>query len=248
MENHYIIKSILGVIQGFTEFLPVSSSGHLAVVNYFITGGISITLSTEIVLHTATVFAILVFFRKEIMGDIKNHFKPYFINILLSTFATVPVALLLKDFSEFSLGNIRFVGIFFIITSLILVSTVFFKGDSEIDWKKAIIIGISQGIAVIPGISRSGITIATALILGISPSASFKFSFYILVPAVFGGLIFETFGEKSVSFDISDLAGFLLSFSSGLLALYLLKDITIKKKLWYFSIYLVLIGVVLCLL
>lgn len=238
MGNEWVKSSFLGIMQGLTEFLPVSSSGHLAVFNFFLTGGKPITMLEEIILHAGTMIAILLFFFRDIIEDVRKDFKNLFINVFLATISTVPVALSLRNFSENSLSNLNLISLFFLVTALFLFLPSFKKGNGELSWKEAIAVGLAQGIGVLPGISRSGITIATGIILGVKPEKSFRFSFYISIPAVWGAVFLECLHSPLSDFRISMLSGFFFSLIAGTLALFLLKDLAIKGKMWYFSLYL----------
>jgi len=227
----------LGFVQGVTEFLPISSSGHLNLFQHFL--GYSPSLGFDIFLNTATLFSVLFFFRKQ-LSFFFSHLPQIFVASLPAAF----VALFFKDKVELVFANVWLLPFFFIINSIILFSTKKSQGtSSEISLKQAILIGISQSLAIFPGISRAGTTIATALALGLSPQTAFNFSFCLFIPASFGAILV---GLKD--FEISTIAtsqyllSFLLTFFVGLAALNLLQRFLKNRQLYYFSYYTLILG------
>ena len=229
---------ILGIIQAITEFLPVSSSGHLNLTQYFFHLEPSLTL--DIFLNTATLLSVLFFF--------KNQIKYFFSNLKYIIIGSVPAALigvLFKDQIDSLFSNIHFLPFFFILSSIFVFSTKFFKSkDQKLNYKKALIIGIFQSIAILPGVSRSGATIFSALLLGLSPLQAFNFSFSLFIPASFGALVL---GVKDIStaglFTFQYIITFLSTFLVGIIALYILKKILTSHKFWLFGIYAFVLGV-----
>ena len=191
---------ILGVIQGLTEFLPVSSSGHLEIARELLNTNQlpSDNLLMTSVLHFATALSTILVFRKDICDLIKGLFdkenktsKSYVIKILIAIVPAGLVGFLLSDEIEFLFsGNMILVGIMLIITGTLLFLTKILKTrNNKISRFHALIIGLSQAFAVIPGISRSGATICTSLFLGNNKSEAAKFSFLIVIPVIFGAIL-----------------------------------------------------------
>ena len=249
---------ILGIIQGLTEFLPVSSSGHLE-IGKALMGDESLpqeSLLFTVVLHFATALSTILIFRKEIAEIIRGLFKfnssnkefKFSFQILVSMIPAVIVGLFFEEFLEtlFS-GKLILVGIMLFITAILL-----FLADKskrtvvDLSNQSAFIIGVSQAIAMLPGISRSGATIATSVLLGIDREKAARFSFLMVVPLIFGKILKDIMsgdlllsGEHSISL----LLGFLAAFLSGIIACKLMINIVKNSKLKYFSYYCVLAGV-----
>ena len=249
---------ILGVIQGLTEFLPVSSSGHLEITRELLdTNQLpSDNLLMTSVLHFATALSTILVFRKDIYDLIKGLFdkenktsKSYVIKILIAIVPAGLVGFLLSDEIEFLFsGNMTLVGIMLIITGTLLFLTKILKTKNfKISSVHALIIGLSQAFAVIPGISRSGATICTSLFLGNNKSEAAKFSFLIVIPVIFGAIL-----KDVLSGDIFDneikisilIIGFISSFLTGVLACKLMLKIVANNNLIYFSFYCFLLGII----
>ncbi|MBI52528.1 MAG: UDP-diphosphatase [Flavobacteriaceae bacterium] len=249
---------ILGVIQGLTEFLPVSSSGHLEITRELLdTNQLpSDNLLMTSVLHFATALSTILVFRKDIYDLIKGLFdkenkssKSYIIKILIALVPAGLVGFLLSDEIEFLFsGNMILVGIMLIITGTLLFLTKILKTKNfKISSVHALIIGLSQAFAVIPGISRSGATICTSLFLGNNKSEAAKFSFLIVIPVIFGAIL-----KDVLSGDIFDneikisilIIGFISSFLTGVLACKLMLKIVANNNLIYFSFYCFVLGII----
>ena len=249
---------ILGVIQGLTEFLPVSSSGHLEITRELLNTNQlpSDNLLMTSVLHFATALSTILVFRKDIYDLIKGLFekenknsKSYIIKILIAIVPAGLVGFLLSDEIEFLFsGNMILVGIMLIITGTLLFLTKILKTKNfKISSVHALIIGLSQAFAVIPGISRSGATICTSLFLGNNKSEAAKFSFLIVIPVIFGAIL-----KDVLSGDIFDneikisilIIGFISSFLTGVLACKLMLKIVANNNLIYFSFYCFLLGII----
>jgi len=220
----------LGFIQGLTEFLPISSSGHLNLAQYFLS--LTPSLTFDVFLNTATLLSVLVFFRGQIKYFLSN--LKY---ILVATLPAAFIGILLKDQISAIFSSIHFLPLFFLITSVFLFSTRTAKNKSVLNYKSALIIGLAQALALLPGVSRSGATIATALLLGISPIDAFNFSFCLFIPASLGALLLDSKAISSLSFTPVLILSFIISFLVGLFALFLLKKAITQKSFWYFGIY-----------
>lgn len=249
---------ILGIIQGLTEFLPVSSSGHLE-LGKAILGDNSVpqeSLLFTVVLHFATALSTLVIFRKDVLEILKGLFQfkwneesQFSVKIILSMIPAVFVGLFFeKELESFFGGNIGFVGGMLIITAILLYFADKAKNTTKkVTFGSALIIGISQAIATLPGISRSGATISTSVLLGVDKTKAARFSFLMVVPLIFGKMGKDLFsGELSFSGDqiIPMSAGFIAAFIAGLAACTWMIQLVKKSKLSYFSIYCLCVGLI----
>ena len=254
---NWIEALILGIIQGLTEFLPVSSSGHLEIGKAIMGVEATDSLIFTVVVHGATVLSTIVVFRKEIWELIQGFFKfqmneetHYIFKIAVSMIPVGIVGLFFKDYVEsLFTGNILLVGSMLILTSALLAFTYYAKPrDKKISYKDAFIIGVAQAIAVIPGISRSGSTISTGLLLGNSKERTARFSFLmVLIPIIGANLKDILDGSMSGTSTIGTLPlviGFLAAFISGLLACTWMINIVKRGKLVYFAIYCLIIGLI----
>lgn len=236
---------ILGIVQGLTEFLPVSSSAHLVFLQKALgVSGQEVVLT--VVLHLGTVLASIVFFFKDIIATLRN-FKLLGLTVIV-TFITGVIGILGKDFFERLFSDIVFAAAALVITGLMLIFTrnfLYAKRDM-LNLKDAVILGFMQAVAIIPGISRSGITISTLLFRRINREVSFRFSFIASIPVVLGASMLEAKGIGSLlKKEFVELTwGFLFSFITGIFALWVLKIILNKAKLHYFGYYCILIAVI----
>lgn len=251
---------ILGLIQGLTEYLPVSSSGHLAIGSALFGIEGEENLAFTIVVHVATVFSTLVILWKEIDWIFKGLFKwqmneetRYVINILVSMLPIGIVGVFFKDKVEEIFGSgLVIVGCCLLLTALLLAFSYYYKPKQKenISMKDAFIIGLAQACAVLPGLSRSGSTIATGLLLGDNKAKLAQFSFLMVMPPILGEALLDGMkmmkGEAVVG-DIPALSlvvGFLAAFVSGCLACKWMINIVKKGKLIYFAIYCAIAGIV----
>lgn len=251
-----LIALLLGVVQGLTEFLPVSSSGHLELAKALSQADFVAkeSLLFTISLHGATALSTLVFFRKDIGFIFKEllTFKPspsfYFsIHIFISMIPAVIVGLFLEDLiTRLFNQNILLVGAMLLLTGVLLGLADRAKSTlKDINAKTAFIIGLLQAIAILPGISRSGATIATAVLLGIDKEKAARFSFLMVVPLIVGSMAKSILYADSIEADTSLLPlviGFIAAFFTGLAACKWMINIVKKAQLKYFSWYCFIIG------
>jgi undecaprenyl-diphosphatase len=252
---NWIEALILGIVQGLTEFLPVSSSGHLELGKVILGVNAEKSLIFTVVVHGATVLSTIVVFYKDILKLLQGLFKfqwnqetKYISKILLSMVPVLIVGLFFADEVEalFS-GDLVFVGSMLIITAgLLSLTYIPRKARRKINFWDALIIGVAQAAAVIPGISRSGSTISTGLILGNKKENIAKFSFLMVLVPIIGANLKDLFdGTMSQNSSVTALplvVGFLAAFISGLLACKWMIKIVKKGKLIYFAIYCLIVG------
>lgn len=251
---------VLGIVQGLTEYLPVSSSGHLAIGSALFGIEGEENLAFTIVVHVATVFSTLVILWKEIEWIFRGLFKfqmnsetRYAINILISMIPIGIVGLFFKDTVESIFGSgLLIVGCMLLVTAALLAFSYYAKPRQKesISMKDAFIIGLSQACAVLPGLSRSGTTIATGLLLGNNKAKLAQFSFLMVIPPILGEALLDVLklikGED-IAGDIPTLSlvvGFVAAFLSGCLACKWMINIVKKGKLIYFAIYCAIAGLV----
>lgn len=251
---------ILGLVQGLTEYLPVSSSGHLTIGSALFGVEGEENLAFTVAVHVATVFSTLVILWKEIDWILKGLFKfemnaetKYALNILVSMIPIGIVGVFFKDEVEAIFGSgLLVVGCMLLLTATLLSFSYFAKPriKETISMRDAFIIGLAQACAVMPGLSRSGSTIATGLLLGDKKEKLAQFSFLMVIPPILGEAVLDIvkgFKGEDVMGDISMLSlvvGFMAAFVSGCLACKWMIDIVKKGKLIYFAIYCAIVGAI----
>ncbi|MGQ9621225.1 MAG: undecaprenyl-diphosphate phosphatase, partial [Bacteroidales bacterium] len=243
-------------IQGLTEFLPVSSSGHLELARSIFSLKTESSFYFTIAVHGATVLSTIVVFREELIklgkGALLFRMNPetsYILKIFLSMIPVGITGLLLKNqVEEMFTGNLVLVGSMLLVTSLLLLAGHLVKNKGkEIGYSSAFIIGIAQAIAVIPGISRSGATISTGLIIGTRKDEIARFSFLmVLLPVIGANLIETVMGDmtKNSADTAAIITGFLAAFLTGYLACRWMINLVRKSKMIWFSIYCALVGAI----
>ena len=250
---------LLGLLQGLTEYLPISSSGHLII------GKVCFGIETqgaafEVMVHTATVFSTITVFRKEIGRLLSGLFKlrynndtRYILQLLLSMVPILVVGLFFKSQVEELFGNgLTLVGSMLLVTAILLLVTqrLTVKETSkapELTYKDAFIMGLSQAIAVLPGLSRSGVTISTGLLLGKERAAVAKFSFMMVLVPILGEVFLDIvrggFAVQVTGIPVwSLLIGFVAAYFSGLAACSVMLNLVKKAKLWGFALYCTIVG------
>ncbi|RMD46131.1 undecaprenyl-diphosphate phosphatase [Candidatus Pacearchaeota archaeon] len=235
-----LAEILLSIIQSATEFLPVSSSGHLALFS-------NLASKPDIffftVLHLASLFAVLVFTRKEVIEllSFKKSARPIWLYLILATIPAAIFGFFFKDLIEKTFSSYLFLSLAFAFTSLILFLTKFAKKNSTLNAKNSLLIGIFQVLALFPGVSRSGMTISSAMFLGIEKERAAKFSFLLLIPLVLGAVILE-FGKAY--FSISLVISFIITFLASILFLNLLMKIILKNRFWLFGFYTLALSII----
>jgi len=253
----WIEALILGIVQGLTEFLPVSSSGHLEIGSVLLGLQDSNNLLFAVVVHLATAMSTVVVYRRDIsqltlgLFSFKSNEWNFALKIILSMIPVAIIGLLWQDEIEaFFSGNLLLVGSMLLVTAILLTMSHYFgKREGEVTFLKALIIGLAQAVAVLPGISRSGATISTALILGVDREKAARFSFLmVLIPIIGAAMLklkdyFEAPAAAGIS-TLSLLIGFLAAFLSGYFACRLMVRLVTKGSLIFFAIYCALVGLV----
>ena len=240
---------ILGILQGITEFLPVSSSGHLVLGQKLL--GINVPGNAfEVILHIGTLMSILVVFWPDIhslLNDIKDYqTRTYIFTLLLGTMPAIIVGLSLKDQIALMFDNVHFVALALIVTGIILISSKWFLNKkSDLTLIKGFNIGLAQALAIIPGISRSGVTICTGLAMGLSTKEAARFSFLLAIPAISGAGILTAMDIDKISLGMDVIfVGFLSSFLVGWAALKWLLNLLKTGKFHWFGVYCLLLGII----
>ena len=252
-----LTAAALGALQGLTEFLPVSSSGHVAIgAHYFDVG--SSPLALVVLLHLGTLLATIIFLRKDIWSLLVEARATLrdpsrltatpegrtLVGIAIATLITALLGLTLGKAAVVFSRDLRLVGYGFLVSAACLLASGVARGrDREVSWVQAIAVGVAQGVAVLPGISRSGATIATAMILGVEGNAAFRFSFLISLPAIVGAAAYEAGGAEGLgSLGLSAWVGGVTALVTGYLALVILRHIVLVGRMWTFAIYLIPLG------
>lgn len=251
---------LMGLLQGVTEFLPISSSGHLSMAK-IVLGIQDMPLAFDLVLHVATLCAVLVYFARD-MVSLLIEWLYGFVNpnargwvgwrfgwaVVIGTLVTAPFGILLKPIEQSAAANPLWIGANFWITGILLLSTKFLtQSFLNIRIRDGLAVGLAQGIAVLPGISRSGSTIWAGLLRGISRDEAFRFSFLLSFPAIVGATCLEAREIGGLDAFISTLpdgwvAGVVVAFISGLISLSVLKRLVTSDRWWMFSVYCILLG------
>ncbi|AEX86212.1 UDP-diphosphatase [Marinitoga sp. 1135] len=239
---------ILGIIQGLTEFLPVSSSGHLALFSKLI--NFNPDVSFFAFLHLMTFFAVLLFVYKEVWFILKGMFTMdksawnLALKIIVSSVPAAIIGILFEDQISEAFSSLRLVGLFFLFTSVAMILSDRFDGKKElmdISYIDAIIIGLFQAAAIFPGISRSGFTLFGALLLNTKKEAALKYSFLMSLPVTFGAGLLEI---NDVTFTAPVIYSGIFTFIFGVIGLFILKKTVINGKLKYFGYYTALAAIV----
>ncbi|MBP3497357.1 MAG: undecaprenyl-diphosphate phosphatase [Alistipes sp.] len=248
---------ILGVVQGLTEFLPVSSSGHLQLANEILGTDLNpeSNLTFSLTLHAATVLSTVVILWAEIWKLIKGVFsrtftaeQAYVLKIVISMIPVGIVGLFFKDYIEAAFSSIAVVGVMLLVTAALLTFAYYAKPRQKesLSYRDAFIIGLAQAVAVLPGLSRSGSTIATGLLLGNKKESVAQFSFLMVLPPILGNALLDCLkGDFGGGVETLPLvAGFVTAFITGCIACKWMIDIVKRGKLIWFAIYCAIAGVV----
>lgn len=247
----------LGVVQGLAEFLPVSSSGHLAIAQHYLPGFTQPGVLFDVLLHVGTMFAVLLYFRREVglllsapfrSGEEARLYRRLLLLLAAGSVPTAVIGLSFKDFFEGLFHNLGAVSLMLLVTgTLLFLSERFRRGgrkEGDLSLSDALLTGTVQGAAIIPGISRSGSTIAALLLRGVDGETAARFSFLLALPAVFGAALLSLRDLQAVpagEFPLY-LAGTGVAFFTGLLSIHCLLAVIRKKRLFAFALYCWLAG------
>ena len=255
----YFQAILLGILQGLTEFLPVSSSGHLVLAGSLLgIGEEGRGVTFELAVHLATLLSVLIYFRRRLFGLVPSLFRPerredrrLIFHICIGTIPVVLAGLFLKKYFEATYESPLFTSVMLCVTGIILFLPSWLsrgkselRSNNELTPKSALLIGIGQAFAILPGISRSGSTIVAGMLAGVSPAVAAEFSFLLAVPAIAGaGLIKATEMSRVDSSLIGQyIAGSVAAFILGLVAVYAVLTTIRKGKFQYFGYYCLAIG------
>jgi len=251
---------ILGLIQGFSEWLPISSTAHLRIAEHFL--GLAATPLLNVTLHIGTLFVVVFYFRQDVKNmlvalvhlDFKSESGSLIPLIIVATIPTGIIGLLYAEYLGDTYQTLLIMGITFLFGATILYSSKTGKENSvTVTLKMALIMGTAQGLASFPGLSRSGITISTALLLGLRRDKAFKFSFLLSIPAIIGDLSVEAvmqrgqFALQTIP-PLNLLSGIVIAMVAGYIAIRLVSNLVRSKKFHYFAFYTWLLGIALIVL
>jgi undecaprenyl-diphosphatase len=248
-----MIKTILlGMVQGLTEFLPVSSSGHLAILEHYFKIEEPVVLAAF--LHLGTFLATVIYFRKplaELIAGVFKRDRDSLRYLLFIVIANIPIglfALFFRSTIESTFSDLKIIALFLGLSGLfVLLTALISRGAKKVGLVEAVIIGFGQMFAVFPGLSRSGLTISSAMFSGVEPVQAFKFSFIMSLPAILAANLLELKDISGSGSLWSLLAGLLVSLAVGLVALRLLSGL-VKKHFYVFGFYCLMISVLMLLL
>ena len=245
---NFLFAAFLGIIQGLTEFLPVSSSGHLVIAQKLIPSFTQPGILFDVILHFGTLFSVLFFFRKKLLSYLNIK---YLTLLALGTLPAVVVGLLFKSQIETLFNSVRVVGYALLLTGTMNLLTDKIKSkDQRLTTKNSFLVGLAQAVAIIPGISRSGSTIFAGVVQGIDKKKAAEFSFILSIPAILGANILEIFSHGlGGNFEpLAYFSGFVVSALVGYFSIKVVFSAISSKKFKYFGIYCILLGTIILLL
>lgn len=251
---------ILGLIQGLAEWLPISSTAHLRIAEHFL--ALTTTPLFNVTLHTGTLIVVLFYFRKDVKSilssiinlDTKSESGRLIFPIIIATIPTAIVGLIYVEFLEANLQTFLIIGITFLLgATMLFISRTREETTEKVTYTTALIMGVAQGFAIFPGLSRSGVTISTALLLGLKREKAFRFSFLLSIPAVAGDLIVEAYNQR-LQFStlgigpLQTLVGTVFAVIAGYAAIRIVSKLVLSRKFHYFSVYTMALGIILVIL
>lgn len=247
---------LLGIVQGITEFLPVSSSGHLQLAKELLGVELENNITFDVTLHAATVLSTIVVLWRELWQLLRGAFSKsfndeqrYILNVVVSMIPAGVMGILFADQIEALFSSLWFVGLMLLLTAALLTFAYYAKPRqrSEITTRDAFIIGLAQAAATMPGLSRSGSTIATGLLLGCEKSKVAHFSFIMVIPVILGKMLLDILSGEMAAMSVETgvlISGFVAAFVSGALACKFMIEIVKRGKLIWFALYCAVVGLV----
>ena len=244
-----VIKYIfIGFIQGITEFLPVSSSGHVVLFGSMFE--LDNLLLISVVAHIGTLFAVLFCYRKRIFDLIKHPKNKTNLNLIIATIPTIVIVLLFNRFLEDNFSTKTLVWGFLLSAVLLVIADLKKDSYKPITKRSSLYMGLSQGLALLPGISRSGSTLTCGLLVGVEKREALDFSFLISIPVILASAVYESYKLFTSQITVNWIGIFLVMISSfifGILSIKLMLKVLKKNKLYYFSIYLIVLSLLILL-
>lgn len=247
---------LLGIVQGITEFLPVSSSGHLQIAKELLGVEIENNITFDVTLHAATVLSTIVVLWQELWRLLKGLFsktfneeQAYILKVVLSMIPAGVIGVLFADQIEALFSSLWFVGVMLLLTALLLGFAYYAKPrqKAEISYRDAFLIGCAQAVATMPGLSRSGTTIATGLLLGNDKSTVANFSFIMVIPVILGKMLLDILSGEMAAMSVPTevlVSGFIAAFVSGALACKFMIEIVKRGRLIWFALYCAVVGTI----
>lgn len=234
---------IIGIIQGLTEFLPISSSGHVVLFGSFF--NLDNLMLISIVAHIGTLIAVLYCYRNRLFELIRHPKNKTNLHLIISTIPTIIMVLLFNTFIEDNFGTNTLVWGFLISAVLLLIADFVRDKHKHITKRSALYMGISQGLALLPGISRSGTTLVVGLFSGVDRKEALDYSFLMSIPVIIGSAVYESLKLFSSQITVNWLGIFIVmitSFIFGILSIKIMLHLVNKNRLFYFSIYLIILS------
>jgi undecaprenyl-diphosphatase len=259
--DQLIITIILALIQGVSEWLPISSTAHLTIAEHFL--GFQATPLFNVFLHLGTLAVVVFYFRRDVKAiltclvhrDFSRQYGRFIPLIIVATIPTAPIGLLYSIFLADTYQTLFIIGVTFLIGATLLTASKYSKETpAPISYRKALIMGAAQGTSVFPGLSRSGSTISTGLLQGVKREVVFKFSFLLSIPAILGDVVVEAYLQRGsfvqgVGVTPFDLAvGLVFTMIAGYFSIVLVKKLVLSKRFHYFAAYTFTLGVILIVL
>ena len=236
---------LIGIIQGLTEFLPVSSSGHIVLFGSFF--NLDNLMLLSIVAHVGTLFAVIFCYRKRLFTLIRHPINQTNLNLIIATVPTIIIVLLFNSFIENNFDTSALVWGFLISAILLLIADFIKDKHHPISKKSALSMGLAQGLALLPGISRSGSTLVCGLFVGVDRHEALDFSFLMSIPIIVASAVYESFQLISCQITVNWLGIFIVmmtSFIFGIISIKIMLRLVGKNKLFYFSIYLIVLSLI----
>ena len=245
---NFLQATILGVVQGITEWLPISSSGHLVLSEKLM--NLSVPVSFDIFLHIGSLLVIVVFFRQQLAEMIKSFLRrpnncpveqqKWWLYLVISTIVTGIIGVLFYPHIE-NYRTVCFATTGLLVTSIFVLSSYWSREARSLNYYLAVVLGIVQGLAVLPGLSRSGLVLSTALLLGMGKKQAFEYTFILAIPAILASFVL---GVKDLAWQGIYLWGLLVTILVGFASLTLLKKIVNQDKFYWFFIYTLILGII----